>query len=146
MAPFFPATMSLSTCSAHAVAAAFVVNVADFDMPLRRTSAVYVVPLLRIVAILSHSCRKSVAHDSAFSRRLQGLQGYSSATKKPLNGIKWLICKEFYYNNWCPEEDSNLHTLRHTDLNRARLPIPPSGQAMILAEGAHFNCMRKICQ
>jgi hypothetical protein len=29
---------------------------------------------------------------------------------------------------WCPEEDSNLHTLRHTDLNRARLPIPPSGQ------------------
>ena len=28
---------------------------------------------------------------------------------------------------WCPEEDSNLHTLRYTDLNRARLPIPPSG-------------------
>ena len=28
---------------------------------------------------------------------------------------------------WCPEEDSNLHTLRHTDLNRARLPIPPPG-------------------
>ena len=39
---------------------------------------------------------------------------------------------------WCPEEDSNLHTLRHTDLNRARLPIPPSGQAMFLAEDAHF--------
>ena len=29
--------------------------------------------------------------------------------------------------NWCPEEDSNLHTFRHTDLNRARLPIPPPG-------------------
>src|SRR5690606_31049760 len=29
---------------------------------------------------------------------------------------------------WCPGEDSNLHTLRHTDLNRARLPIPPPGQ------------------
>lgn len=28
---------------------------------------------------------------------------------------------------WCPEEDSNLHSLRNTDLNRARLPIPPSG-------------------
>jgi hypothetical protein len=28
---------------------------------------------------------------------------------------------------WCPKEDSNLHTLRHTDLNRARLPIPPFG-------------------
>jgi hypothetical protein len=38
---------------------------------------------------------------------------------------------------WCPEEDSNLHTLRHTDLNRARLPIPPSG---LFAEGAQFNC------
>ena len=34
---------------------------------------------------------------------------------------------------WCPEEDSNLHTLRHTDLNRARLPIPPSG---------HIDCLR----
>jgi hypothetical protein len=33
---------------------------------------------------------------------------------------------------WCPEEDSNLHTLRHTDLNRARLPIPPSGQCNLL--------------
>ena len=29
---------------------------------------------------------------------------------------------------WCPGEDSNLHALRHTDLNRARLPIPPPGQ------------------
>ena len=29
---------------------------------------------------------------------------------------------------WCPEEDSNLHGFHHTDLNRARLPIPPSGQ------------------
>ena|GEM_PF-2095981 len=32
-----------------------------------------------------------------------------------------------YIRQWCPEEDSNLHTLRHTDLNRARLPIPPPG-------------------
>ena len=42
---------------------------------------------------------------------------------------------------WCPEEDSNLHTFRHTDLNRARLPIPPSG---------HFrkkeNCIKNISQ
>ena len=30
---------------------------------------------------------------------------------------------------WCPGKDSNLHALRHTDLNRARLPIPPPGQA-----------------
>src|SRR5450759_3898482 len=39
--------------------------------------------------------------------------------------------------NWCPEEDSNLHTLRHTDLNRARLPIPPSG--LRFAEGAQLS-------
>ena len=32
-----------------------------------------------------------------------------------------------YTETWCPEEDSNLHASRHTDLNRARLPIPPPG-------------------
>jgi phenylpyruvate tautomerase PptA (4-oxalocrotonate tautomerase family) len=41
---------------------------------------------------------------------------------------------------WCPEEDSNLHTLRHTDLNRARLPIPPSGHARIIAWPMKQNC------
>jgi hypothetical protein len=41
---------------------------------------------------------------------------------------------------WCPEEDSNLHTLRHTDLNRARLPIPPSGHALIVAWHLAQNC------
>jgi hypothetical protein len=34
--------------------------------------------------------------------------------------------------NWCPEEDSNLHASRHTDLNRARLPIPPSGLVAVM--------------
>ena len=29
---------------------------------------------------------------------------------------------------WCPRRDSNPHTLRHMDLNHARLPIPPRGQ------------------
>ena len=45
------------------------------------------------------------------------------------NRMKKKACKAdlFYCFFWCPEEDSNLHTLRHTDLNRARLPIPPSG-------------------
>ena len=28
---------------------------------------------------------------------------------------------------WCPRRDSNPHTLRHMDLNHARLPIPPRG-------------------
>lgn len=68
--------------------------------------------------------------------------------------IFWLFCLFCTKKNsqlsltissfWCPEEDSNLHTLRHTDLNRARLPIPPSGQAMFLAEGAHFIAKGKF--
>ena len=28
----------------------------------------------------------------------------------------------------CPEQDSNLHVVKHTHLKRARLPIPPPGQ------------------
>src|SRR5690606_8275222 len=32
---------------------------------------------------------------------------------------------------WCPEEDSNLHTRRHMDLNHARLPIPPPGHIVV---------------
>ncbi len=52
--------------------------------------------------------------------------------------------RELFSCFWCPEEDSNLHTLRHTDLNRARLPIPPSGQAMFLAEDAHFIAKGKF--
>ena len=37
---------------------------------------------------------------------------------------------------WCPRRDSNPHTLRHMDLNHARLPIPPRGltKKMIIAE------------
>gem|GEM_PF-6550235 len=30
----------------------------------------------------------------------------------------------------CPEQDSNLHTSRHTHLKRTRLPIPPPGQSL----------------
>ncbi len=41
------------------------------------------------------------------------------ATKKPANIDKLLII--------CPEEDSNLHPVKDTALNRARLPVPPSG-------------------
>jgi hypothetical protein len=49
---------------------------------------------------------------------------------------KSLFCCDFSYAfglfrifRWCPGEDSNLHVVRHTDLNRARLPIPPPGQS-----------------
>ena len=30
-------------------------------------------------------------------------------------------------NRMCPEQDSNLHVVKHTHLKRARLPIPPPG-------------------
>ena len=30
---------------------------------------------------------------------------------------------------WCPRPDSNRHGFLHTPLKRARLPIPPLGQA-----------------
>ncbi len=51
----------------------------------------------------------------------------------------------YFVFNWCPEEDSNLHTLRHTDLNRARLPIPPPGHLLqYCVRGAHFIEKGKI--
>ncbi len=31
----------------------------------------------------------------------------------------------------CPEQDSNLHVVKHTHLKRARLPIPPPGPSEI---------------
>src|SRR5690606_17273043 len=37
------------------------------------------------------------------------------------------LATAIFYIGWCPGEDSNLHTLRHMDLNHARLPIPPPG-------------------
>jgi hypothetical protein len=55
----------------------------------------------------------------------------NSGQKKEVERLRALL------HIWCPEEDSNLHTLRHTDLNRARLPIPPSGLHL---QGAQFNC------
>ena len=47
---------------------------------------------------------------------------------------------------WCPEEDSNLHSLRNTDLNRARLPIPPSGlvRAHVSGQTMCVNALFKL--
>ena len=46
-------------------------------------------------------------------------------------------------SRWCPGKDSNLHALRHTDLNRARLPIPPPGQsAAIRYRAGPESCQR----
>ena len=47
--------------------------------------------------------------------------------------------------DWCPGEDSNLHALRHTDLNRARLPIPPPGQVSCRRfTGGWGECQRAV--
>ena len=45
---------------------------------------------------------------------------------------------------WCPGEDSNLHASRHTDLNRARLPIPPPGPAAGAAAGRCVECAADV--
>ncbi len=37
------------------------------------------------------------------------------------------VTEAFLIQAWCPRRDSNPHTLRHMDLNHARLPIPPRG-------------------
>ena len=42
----------------------------------------------------------------------------------------------------CPEQDSNLHTLRHTHLKRTRLPIPPPGHWRVSAT----SCIRTKMQ
>src|SRR5690554_6753226 len=54
------------------------------------------------------------------------LEPFPSRTKEELK-LSSLICIP---HGWCPGEDSNLHTLRHMDLNHARLPIPPPGHAL----------------
>jgi uncharacterized paraquat-inducible protein A len=37
------------------------------------------------------------------------------------------LSRTLFSHSWCPRRDSNPHTLRHMDLNHARLPIPPRG-------------------
>ena len=57
------------------------------------------------------------------------------------------ILQTAYYeiDFWCPRRDSNPHTLRHMDLNHARLPIPPRGHCKnISATIAGFVIFRQI--
>ncbi len=37
------------------------------------------------------------------------------------------LSSDVYVLHWCPREDSNLHTLRHSHLKAACLPISPPG-------------------
>ena len=57
------------------------------------------------------------------------------ATKKKKNQRFLTIMRSYEKNGWCPGEDSNLHGLHHTDLNRARLPIPPPGPRRSMPSG-----------
>ena len=41
----------------------------------------------------------------------------------------------YILNNLCPEQDSNLHVVKHTHLKRARLPIPPPGHVTFQSLG-----------
>ena len=47
---------------------------------------------------------------------------------------------QYFLDHLCPEQDSNLHTSRHTHLKRTRLPIPPPGlkkcRTLVLHTGA----------
>ena len=57
--------------------------------------------------------------------RLRSNSPRRSNVRSPLPGVPGVARKS---EAWCPGKDSNLHASRHTDLNRARLPIPPPGQ------------------
>ena len=46
----------------------------------------------------------------------------------------------FVFYTWCPEQDSNLHVVKHTHLKRARLPIPPLGHKKILFLFGYSKC------
>lgn len=62
-----------------------------------------------------------------------GFEPARLATPPPQDGVStnftnWAV--DFIYpsfKNWCPEQDSNLHTLRRCHLKTVRLPISPSG-------------------
>src|SRR5690606_35004668 len=52
-------------------------------------------------------------------------------TKKPPWGSFLFLLPEG--REWCGREDSNFHVLRHSDLNAARLPIPPRPYCVVEA-------------
>ena len=64
---------------------------------------------MRLVACLYRSIQIAVYNSLNFRR---------NEKSPPFNGEPALVC---------PEEDSNLHPVKDTALNRARLPVPPSG-------------------
>ena len=50
-------------------------------------------------------------------------------TFRAVNCIISMTCTPWIGVNWCGREDSNLHGLLHSDLNAARLPVPPRPHA-----------------
>ncbi len=127
-------------------------TVAFFEMPVSRNDALLVRAVLSVFEIPVSVVGKCVDFVGAmFFGRDPGIRNTgcpSSPVVKQSVALLSVLKRKgqlaLALLIWCPEEDSNLHTLRHTDLNRARLPIPPSGQAMFLAEAAHFIAKGKI--
>ena len=79
----------------------------------------------------SSTPREMSSRSTESSQESRQARGFNSSSRcERLN----LLIPLAVGSEWCPEEDSNLHSLRNTDLNRARLPIPPSGLV-----GAHVS-------
>src|SRR5208283_4641463 len=62
---------------------------------------------------------------------------YHSGGQNPLI-LPDLLESQAFECAWCPEEDSNLHGFHHWYLKPARLPIPPSGHAVLIGAGLRF--------
>src|SRR5690606_31150594 len=77
---------------------------------------------------------------SSSRKVLKHLACWAEQSKKPA-----VFRQPAFRGIWCPGEDSNLHTLRHMDLNHARLPIPPPGHNVVCLclcqKPATFCCM-----
>jgi hypothetical protein len=110
----------------------------------------------QLMAIFGWTTEKMAAlHTRVADRKRLGMDGaalrlrdQSQNEKRPHRGpVRALsrnpkINQERSIGNWCPEEDSNLHNFRYTDLNRARLPIPPSGRGR-MNKGTPVPCQSR---
>src|SRR5690606_7435961 len=71
----------------------------------------------------------SVTEESAISHTVTDLDDYSTIYRES-------------FREWCGREDSNFHGLPHSDLNAARLPIPPRPHGAWLRAGPRWACSK----
>ena len=82
---------------------------------------------------------------TALTGALHHLPVFRLVVRKGRDAVDTLCQRAEPSADWCPGEDSNLHALRHTDLNRARLPIPPPGQVSCRRfTGGWGECQRPV--